>query len=390
MSNATIASMSKRFMTAGYRAAVAWLACTPLAEAGTVRVWFGTGSPQAEGIYQSRLDTKSGQLAPTTLAATVDGPGFLALHPSGELLYAVSRVPGTNVDGVTAFRVADDTLSFVNGQGLVDGTEDDGGGAHLSVHPSGRFLVTAQYGGGTVAVFPLQDDGQIGPRSQLIEHRGGSGVVAGRQDSPHPHWTGFDRAGRFAFVPDLGLDRVVIYKVDPTAPSLSSHGEAAVPPGGGPRHMAFSPDGRFAYVLNELALSVTVFRYDEEAGTLEALQTEPALTNEEKAGEAFNSASEIRMHPTGRFVYSANRGHDSITVFRRDEDSGRLARVEVEPIRGSWPRNFNLDPGGRWLVAAGQNSNTVSVFAVDPGTGELTYDRGIINVPGPICVLFAE
>ena len=378
-------------MTAGYRAAVAWLACTPLVEAGPVRVWFGTGSPQAEGIYQSRLDTKNGQLAPPTLAATVDGPGFLALHPSGEMLYAVSRVPGTDVDGVTAFRVADDTLSFLNGQGLVDGNgENEGSGTHLSVHPSGRLLITAQYSGGTVAVFPLQDDGQIGPRSQLIEHRGGAGVVAGRQDSPHPHWTGFDRAGRFAFVPDLGLDRVVIYKVDPTARSLSRHGDAAVPPGSGPRHMAFSPDGRFAYVLNELALSVTVFRYDEEAGTLAALQTEPALTNEEKAGEAFNSASEIRMHPTGRFVYSANRGHDSITVFRRDEDNGQLARVEVEPIRGSWPRHFNIDPGGRWLVAAGQNSNTVSVFAVDPGTGELTYDRGVINVPGPICVLFAE
>jgi len=153
--------------------------------------------------------------------------------------------------------------------------------------------------------------------------------------------------------------------------------------------MKFSIDGQRAFVLNELAVSVTTFDYDGDAGSLTARSTAPALTGAQKAKESFNSASEIRVHPNGRFVYTANRGHDSISIFRAAQD-GELTLVENEPIRGGWPRNFNLDPTGKWLLAAGRDSNTVAVFAIDQRSGELTYSRGIINVPASICVLFSR
>ncbi|MEM7384427.1 MAG: beta-propeller fold lactonase family protein, partial [Verrucomicrobiota bacterium] len=169
---------------------------------------------------------------------------------------------------------------------------------------------------------------------------------------------------------------------------LVKHGFAACPPGSGPRHMKFSQDGRFAYVLNELSLAITVFAWNPDKGELAPLQTIRTLTEDTKAKESFNSASEIRIHPSQKFVYSANRGNDTVTVFKRDGESGKLTLVEVEPIRGAWPRNFNLDPSGRWLLTAGRDSNTIAAFAVDAETGELTYKRSIISVPGPICVLF--
>ena len=155
--------------------------------------------------------------------------------------------------------------------------------------------------------------------------------------------------------------------------------------------MKFSTDGKFVYLLNELSLSVTTFSYDGKAGVLKKLTTVPALSEEVKAKEMFNSSSEIRVHPSGKFVYSANRGNDTITAYRADSSTGRLEVIEVEPIRGAWPRNINMDPTGHWLLAAGADSNTIAVHAIDQTTGELTYQRkSIINVPGPICILIVD
>ncbi|CAN5130192.1 lactonase family protein [soil metagenome] len=354
----------------------------------SLAVYFGTTTPkggESKGIYRAMFDTESGDLGEAVLAAELGSPGFLALHPEGHTLYAVGQLPDGEA-GVAAFEVGEAGLTFRGGEPI-----GDGGGAHVEVHPGGRLLVTAQYGGGSVAAFRVSEDGALEARVQLVEHEGGSGVVEGRQDSPHPHYCGFDPSGKFLLVPDLGMDGVVVYRVDPRAEEpLERHGFAASVPGGGPRHLKFSPDGKLVYLLNELSLSVTTFRWDGEAGTLEQLSTVPALSEEAKAGETFNSASEIRVHPSGRFVYSGNRGHDSVTVYRADPETGVLEVVEVEPIRGAWPRNFGLDPSGRWLVAAGGDSSTAAVFAIDQETGELSYQRGkIIHVPTPICVLFA-
>jgi len=345
-------------------------------------VFFGTGGPGARGIYRASFDSETGALTAAELAAEVGSPGFLALHPQGGFLYAAAD--GSAGPGAVAYRLEPDgSLTLLN-----SAATGDGGAAHIAVHPSGRFLLTAQYGGGSTALFPLQPDGRLG-QATVHEHQGGSQVVKGRQESPHPHWCGFSPDGRFALVPDLGMDGIVIYTVDTETPSITHHGFAASVPGGGPRHMRFSPDGKHIYLLNELSLSVTVFAWNAETGTATQLDTTPALSEQIKAAEAANSAAEILVHPSGSFVYSSNRGHDSVTAYRTGNAGSTLEAIQIQPIRGALPRNIALDPTARWLLAAGADSNTVSVHSIDPETGKLTYrTRGVINVPAPICILF--
>lgn len=362
------------------------LAADEIEQAKRVDVWIGT-SPRkpSEGIYHCLLDTSSGKLTDPQLAAEISGPGFLALHPDEHHLYAVGKLDG--VPSVVAYRIVEhggkSSLELDNALPIGDGTA-----AHVAVDATGKMLVTAQYGGGSVAAFSLKADGSLDRATNLIKHEGGSRAVPGRQDAPHAHWVGFSPDNRFAFVPDLGLDKVVIYKVDPQMAQLTFHGYGEVPAGGGPRHMKFHPNGKNIYVLNELALSVTVFDYKPDTGTMIAKQTIPTVAAELLEKETFKSASEIRVHPSGKFVYSANRGHDTITAFRVDPTTNELSVIEVEPVRGATPRNFNLDPSGRWLLAAGQDSHTLASFAVNTETGELTYNRSNVTAPSAICVLF--
>ena len=357
---------------------------SPALSAETWHVYFGTGGPGAKGIYRATFNTETGRLTASELAAEIGSAGFLAVHPNGDKLYAVADVPGG--PGAAGYRIgAGGVLTPIN-----TSPTGGGGGAHIAVHPSGKFLLTAQYGGGNVALFPLDVEGRLGAAT-LHRHEGGSRVVADRQEAPHPHYCGFSPDGRFALVPDLGLDGIVIYRIREAGPSLERHGFAASVPGGGPRHLRFSPDGRFIYLLNELSSSVTTYAWDAAAGTARQLATVPALSESAKAKEAFNSAAEILVHPSGRFVYSSNRGHDTVTVYRADPATAALEVIQVQPVRGAFPRNINLAPGGGWLLAAGADSNTVSVHRVNPQTGELTYQtRGVINVPAPICIVFAK
>ncbi len=366
---------------AGLLLASVFFASALLAE--PLHVYFGTGGKGADGIYHATFHPETGKLGEPTRAAEITSPGFLAKHPEGDKLYAVASVG--RAGGVAAYSIgAAGSLEF-----LTFVPTGDGGGAHIAVHPSGKFLLTAQYGGGSVALFPLDEKGLPGPAT-ITKHEGGSGVFENRQEAPHPHWCGFSPDGRFALVPDLGLDGIVIYKVDADAPAITKHSFAESVPGGGPRHMRFSADGKFIYLLNELSLSVTTFAWDAAKGTTEKRSVTPALSEAVKAAESFNSAAEILVHPSGKFVYSSNRGHDSVSVFEANPATGVLAVIQVQPVRGAFPRNINLSPDARWLLAAGADSNTVAVHAVDPETGKLTYQRGnIINVPAPICILFA-
>lgn len=351
-------------------------------QAESIDVWIGTGNvTESRGIYHCELNTDNGKLTQPKLAAEISGPGFLSLHPGGKVLYAVGSLDKTDV--VAAYTVNDGTLTLIDREPI-----GDGGATHVSVDPTGRVLLTAQYGGGSVASFKLNDDGSIAGRASLVNHEGGSGVVAGRQNSSHAHWTGFSPDNRFAFVPDLGLDKVMIYAIDHDTAELTPHGHAKVPAGGGPRHMKFHTSGKWAFVLNELSLSITVFDYDAESGKMTPMQTVPTVAKQLLAKEQFKSASEIRVHPSGQFVYSANRGHDTISVFRVNQSSGELSPIEIENARSVTPRGFNLDPSGRWLVAAGQDSHTLVSFVVNQGTGELQYNRSLVFVPAPICVLF--
>lgn len=368
------------------------LAASLGARAEQATVWIGTGlssRDEAAGIYRATLDMDTGQLSAAERVANIGSPGFLALHPNGRVLYSVCSLPEDQAPGVAAFSIEpgeqpsqddgeDAQLRLFSSQPI-----GDGGAAHLAVDPSGRCLFTAQYGGGSVAVFPLEEDGAIKPRSALVEHEG-SGPNESRQEGPHPHWVGVDPQNEYLMVPDLGIDQVVVYRTDLDRGLIERHGSGQSPPGAGPRHMKFSLDGKYAYVGNELDLSVTVFRYDD--GVLEPIQTITTLPEELR--EVDNTVSEVRVHPTGKFVYVANRGHDSIAAFRADQSTGRLTFVEREPIRGSWPRNFNIDPTGRWLIAAGANSNTLTLFEIDQQTGGLVFAGRTVNCPKPICVVF--
>ena len=353
-----------------------------------VNVWLGTGrSPQSRGIYHCKLDTTNGKLTEPKLVAEMEGPGFLAKHPKLPVLYAVGGIKNEQV--VAAFAIADDgkspSLSFMNAVAI-----GDGGAAHVAIDATGKTLLTAQYGGGSVASFALGSDGSITARTKLIKHDGGSRVVSNRQDASHAHWVGFSPDNRFAFVPDLGLDRVLIYKLDPENSSIERHGEGVTPPGSGPRHMKFHPMGRWIYVLNELSLTITQFEYDATKGTMNPVQTLETVPAVELAREKAKSASEVRIHPNGKYVYSANRGHDSISVFEIEALSGNLKRIQIENARAITPRNFNVSPSGEWLLVAGQASHTLAAFSIESDSGRIVFNQNSVYAPSTICVMFDD
>ena len=333
---------------------IPFLSLLPVGLAEPLNVFFGTGGREAEGIYHATFNPDNGRFSTSKLAAKIGSPGFLTLHPNGKILYAVGRWEGGT--GAIGYKITGGELKEFTRMAC-----PDGGGCHIAVHPSGKFLLTAQYGGGSVALFPLDSSGKLGEPA-VTEHKGGSKVVERRQQSPHPHWTGFSPDGKYALVPDLGLDQIVIYKVDSSKPAITPNG-----------------------------IGQSTFAWNSANGTAKTLTTEPALSERDKADESFNSSAEILVHPSGRFVYSSNRGHDSVTVYRADPNSGKLKVVQVQPVRGAFPRNINLTPDATWLLAAGADSNTVAAHQVDPKTGKLRYQRGsIVNVPSPICILFAD
>lgn len=348
--------------------------------ADEVSVWFGTRG-QAKGIYRAKLDLETGRLSPAQLAYEIKSCGFLAIHPDGKFLYSLGNT-ADNDDNLAAFKINEDqSLELL-------GTQSSNGGrpTHLSLSKDAKTLLVAHYSGGGVASLPIASDGTIGPPVSNIQHTGSS-VNADRQDKPHPHWIGVTPDNQFALVPDLGTDEVVIYSLDTSNHSLTRHDAAKVPAGGGPRHLAFHPSKPWAYVINELNLTVTAFQYDSENGSLKEIHTAEALPMSD-VKNILTSGSEIRMHPNGHFLYAGIRGHDVIAVFAVNHD-GTINLVEREPIRGSWPRNFALDPTGRWLLAAGAESSTIAVFSVNPDSGKLTFTRQVIHVPECICVAFS-
>jgi len=356
--------------------------------AGEVDVWIGTTTPKdglSKGIYHATFDTEKGKLAKPRLAAEIVNPGFVILHPDGKVLYSTGALDGEPV--LAAYEIdrknGRPTLSLKNSQ-----PTGDGGACHLATDRTGKTLMSVQYFNGSVAVFPLDEDGSIRRRMQLIKHEGATGEPGSRQDRPHPHWIGTSPDNRFVFVPDLGLDKIVVYGLDAERSVLSPRGFGRSPAGAGPRHMKFHPGGKFIYLLNEMGVSVTTFAYDAEKGSLTPLQTIRTISPEERAKETFVTASEIRVHPSGQFVYAANRRHDTITALRVNPEDGKLSVIECEPVRGSWPRNFNVDPTGKWLLAAGRDSNSIAIFAIDQDTGELTFTGASTLTPTPICVTF--
>ena len=350
-------------------------------------VYAGTYTgPKSKGIYVARFNGKTGELSPFELAAETVKPSFLAIHPNRRFLYSVGEIAsfGRNKSGaICAFAIDHSTgkLALLNRE-----TSGGPGPCHLVVDKTGKCVLAANYSGGSVAVLPIEADGRLGDVAAFIQHTGSS-VHPRRQKGPHAHSINLDGANRFAFAADLGLDKVLVYRFDAEAGTLVANDppSASVKPGAGPRHFAFHPSGRLAYVINELDSTVTAFAYDAERGALTERQSVPTLPADFGGN---STTAEVQVHPTGKFLYGSNRGHDSIVVFRIDEETGRLTYVEHEPSGGQTPRNFCIGPKGNYLFAANQASDNLVVFRIDGDTGRLSPTGQVLDVPACVCVKF--
>lgn len=302
-----------------------------------------------------------------------DGPSFLAAHPDRELLYVVHEV---EAGAVTALRRGrDGSLTRVNR--VPSGA---GGPCHCSVHPSGDFLFVAHYTGGAVSVLPIEDDGRLAPPIDTLVHEGAS-VHPERQTGPHPHSITPGPRGRYLYVPDLGTDEVVVYEFDEG--SLDPAGTTPTRAGAGPRHLAFHPDRHVAAVTNELDSTVSTFAWTPGTGELSRADTVSTVPPDH---DADNYPGEIAVHPSGRWAFVSNRGHDSIAVFAVDGDDGSLERVGLESTGGTWPRHFTHDATGELLLVGNRRSDTVVTFRFDEETGSIQHAGLTVEVPGPRCL----
>lgn len=352
-----------------------------------LRVYIGgyTGE-KSKGVHLSELDLATGQLSPAVLAGEAVNPSFLALHPTGKFMYSVGEIEvagGQKTGGVNAFAVdaASGQLSLLNQQ-----PSEGAGPCHLVVDATGKAVLVANYGGGSVASLPIGPDGKLGQAASAIQHKGQS-VDPQRQEKPHGHSINLDLANRFAFAADLGLDEILVYRFDPEKATLTPNDPpfAKVAGGAGPRHFAFHTSGKFAYVINEMGNTITAFDYDAEKGILREIQTIATLPAEYKDP---SYTAEVVVHPSGKFVYGSNRGHDSIAMFSVDAATGKLTALGQEPCGGKWPRNFNVDPTGKYLLSANQNSDDITVFAIDQETGKLKPTGHKLSIAAPSCVKF--
>jgi 6-phosphogluconolactonase len=374
---------------------LAWASPAPAQDTASppkMRVYVGTDTApnKGKGIYLLELDLGSGALTSKGLVAETPNPSVshhLALRPDRKFLYSVSVVnifDGKNAGSVSAFAIDEKTggLTALNTQ-----TSGGAGPCYVTVDPTGSWALVANYWAGSLEVLPIEADGKLGSPTSLIQHKGSS-VNKARQEGPHAHSVDLDPTGRFAVAADLGLDKLMIYRLDPRAGTLTPNvpPSADLAPGSGPRHLAFHPDGRHAYVINELASTVTVFDLDPSRGSFSELQT--ISTRKPDATRAGNSTAEILVHPSGRFVYGSNRGDDSLAIFAVDPTSGKLTTVGFQPTGGKNPRSFGIDPTGQFLIAANVDSDTAVVFRVDPQSGLLKQVGEPLAVPSPVCVKF--
>ena len=356
------------------------LAATP--DKLTLFIGTYTGGP-SKGIYTYELNTADGSLQQIGLAAETPSPSFLAIHPNNQFLYAVNELDnyqGEKAGAVTAFKIEGTKLTKLN-----EASSRGAHPCHIIVDKAGQNILLANYTGGNIATYAISADGKLADKATTFIQHTGSGVDPQRQKEPHAHSINLDAANRLAFVCDLGLDKVMLYDYERGALKPHHPAFAMVKPGGGPRHFAFSPDGKRAYVNHEMTGHITGFNYDSGKGTLTEFQTISTLPGGNPVRG--NSTAEIQVHPSGKFVYCSNRGHNSIAVYTVGTD-GKLTYVENESTRGKTPRNFGIDPSGKFLIAANQDSDTLAVFKINPTTGALDPIGEPVAAPKPVCVKF--
>jgi len=378
-------------MTQLFLAGLGLLVCLGGAHASEFLVYFGSyTSTKSKGIYVSRFDAATGKLSEPQLAAETRNPSFLAVHPTGRFLYAVGEVDeaqGKRGGAVNAYAIESATgrLASLNQQSS-GGT----GPCHVSVDGTGKSVLVANYGGGSIAALPILADGGLGKSMIVIQHTGSS-VNPQRQTKPYAHFVVPSPDNRFALACDLGVDRILTYQLDATTATLGHNNLAfaTVAPGSGPRHLAFSADGKFVYVINEMALTITGFAYNAANAVLTEVQTVSTLPAGYSASDK-DSGAEIAVHPGGKFVYGSNRGHDSIAVFAVNPRTGKLTPVQHEATQGKTPRHFAIDPTGRWLLVENQNSDSVVVFAIEATTGKLKPTGQTLTLGSPVCAVFVN
>ena len=344
-------------------------------------VYFGTYTRgMSKGVEVARFDASTGKLSKPETAVETPNPSFVAIHPNRKFLYAA----GEQTQGiVSAFKIdpASGKLTLLN-----TAPSRGDGPCHVNVDRTGKFLLMANYGSGSAAVYALKDDGSIGEPTGFQQHEG-TGADSRRQSGPHAHSINLSADNRFAIVADLGQDKVFVYRFDASKGTILPNDPPAVNvmPGGGPRHFAFHPKKKYAYVINEMASKITAFSWDAARGTLTEVQSISTLPEDFKGS---SSTAEVQVHPSGKFVYGSNRGHDSIAAFKVDQKTGKLTSIGNTSTQGKTPRNFGIDPSGKWMIAANQDTNNVVVFKIDTKTGKLTPTGQEYQVGAPVCVKF--
>lgn len=360
------------------------LAAVPLAGKATrYLMYVGTFTRgKSKGIYVWRFDAVKGKASSLGVAAELTNPSWLTIHPNGNYLYAVSEVDDYQGNGgaVAAYNIDRLTgklakINMVPSRGK--------GPCHIELDHASNMLYSANYAGGSVTAFPIKIDGSLGESSQYQQHTGSS-VNKERQSAPHAHSVNISPDNRLVLVPDLGLDEVLAYKLDltPNDPPFTK-----IKPGSGPRHMVFASNGKFAYVLGEMGSNVTVFSYDAKTGKMAELQEISTLAPDFKGS---SSGAEVAIHPNGRFLYTSNRGADSIAVFAIDKSKGTLTAVDNIPTGGKTPRSFAIDPTGTWFLAANQDSDNITLFQIDKRSGKLRPTGQSIAAASPVCIQFVR
>ena len=345
-----------------------------------------TNTGKSQGIQLFRFDAATGKLEAAGVAAETPNPSFVNFHPNGKFLYAVSEMPapgGGKGGAVSAFSIdrATGKLTLLNTQ-----SSNGSGPCFVRADATGKTVLVANYGSGSVAALPIQADGSLGPVAGFDQHSGSSANQS-RQSAPHAHSANFSPDNRFAIVADLGLDKLFVYKLDAVKAGIALNDPPffSTAPGAGPRHFAFHPNGKFGYVINEMGQTVTAMSWDAQRGAFAELQTVSTVPPDYK--DPGNTTAEVVVHPSGKFLYGSNRGHDSIAVFAIDK-TGRLTLKGNTPTQGKVPRNFALDPSGQWMIVANQNSDNLVVFRVDQKTGALTPTGQNLPAGAPVCVRF--
>jgi 6-phosphogluconolactonase len=340
----------------------------------------------SKGIYAYRLESSSKRLIPLGLVAETPNPSFLAIDPTGRFLYAVNELEkykGEASGSISAFAIDKKSgkLSLLN-EVSSRGTDP----CHVSLDKSGKYVLLANYGSGSVATFPVLKDGRLGEAATFVRHTG-SGPDRDRQEGPHAHWIGVTPDNRFAMAADLGIDRVLVYRFNDKSGTLSANDPPfeKLEPGSGPRHLDFHPNGRFVYVLSELQSKINVFSYNLQQGALRPLQSVETVP-EQFSGT--NYPAEIKVHPNGKVLFASNRGHDSIAVFSIDQKKGTLSLVGQFSTQGKKPRNFEIDPSGSHLFVANQENGNIVIFEIDQATGKLTPTGQVLYVDSPVCLKF--